>query len=565
MKKTRTFPLLCCVGALAGLATCAGVGQRAAGNGSGSGGGPGAPSGGNTGTGAQGVGNTGTGGSSTTILLPPTSRDAVDPSLPPATPQGFAGAPSPAPGSVQVVYPSPGAIIPRDLAAIDVQWNAVPGATAYRVSLSVDTGDRLTGYVTNTHYLPSAEDWGWLLSRAGGHTVQIQVQAAALDAAGTPTGPVGASTPQPLLVSRDDATGALFYFGTTGSQGTGSGTLYRLPVGKTAPAAFINGTITNGLCVGCHTLTRDGKRMSFAYDNIVNSILGNPMTLGNVDVMNPAQNQAPANTPSAAGTFNPDGSLLLTSFKGKLTLRNGTTAAPIADVATSGLAMFPDWSPDGNQIVFVRPRTACTAGGLLGNWGQDSIIVIGGALVTMDYDPAARTFSNEQVIFPSDNRSAYYPSYSPDGTWIAFTRTDGVTKSSWSGANTSCVGFDGTASNYDNPSATTWLLPVKGGAPVELATANGAPMRTNSWPKWGPRKDGEYLWLSFTSTRPYGNVLTGVNAHHQLWITAVRANHDQQLAVGDPSAPAVWFPFQDTVTKNHIGMWSVNVTTYVIP
>jgi Tol biopolymer transport system component len=287
------------------------------------------------------------------------------------------------------------------------------------------------------------------------------------------------------------------------------------------------------------------------------------MTLGNVDTTNPAQNQAPANTPSAAGTFNPDGSRLLTSHKGKLTLRNGTTGAAIADVTTSGPALFPDWSPDGGKIVFVRPSSPCVAG-LVGDWGQDSVIGFGGALVTMDYDAAAGTFSNEQVIFPADKRNAYYPSYSPDGTWIAFTRTDGITKMSWSGANTACTGADGTGGNYDNPSATTWLLPAKGGTAVELATANGAPMQTNSWPKWGPSKDGEYLWLSFTSTRPYGNVLTGANAHHQLWITAVRAPGGGEAQKGDPSTPAVWFPFQNTVTKNHIGMWSVNVTTYVI-
>ena len=97
-----------------------------------------------------------------------------------------------------------------------------------------------------------------------------------------------------------------------------------------------------------------------------------------------------------------------------------------------------------------------------------------------------------------------------------------------------------------------------------MAIANSAPMQTNSWPKWGPSKDGEYMWLSFTSTRPYGNVLTGANTHHQLWITAVRAPGNDDSQKGDPSAPAVWFPFQDTVTKNHIGMWSVNVTSYVI-
>jgi hypothetical protein len=56
-------------------------------------------------------------------------------------------------------------------------------------------------------------------------------------------------------------------------------------------------------------------------------------------------------------------------------------------------------------------------------------------------------------------------------------------------------------------------------------------------------------------------VLTGVNAHHQIWFTAVRP---AQSAAGDPSATGVWFPFQDTATKNHIGMWSVKVGDYTI-
>lgn len=560
MESVPTFrfsSILClCLAALLGPAACAKIAQSPAED-SGTGGhsrGTGDP---NPTTG--GIGGRPGAGSAVGPSTPPAPgwREHVDPSVPAAAVMTFANAGSPATGGVQLVYPSPKAIIPRDLAPVDVQWNAVPGATVYKVSLAATTGDRLTGYVTSAHFLPSADDWRWLLVRAAGGAIEIQVSAA------TSTGQVSASAPQQLLVSRDDATGALFYFGTTGSQGTGSGTLYRLAIGATAPTGFINGTITNGLCVGCHTITRDGKRMSFAYSSIVNQFLGSAMTLGNVDVTNPAVNLAPANTASAVGTFNPDGTFLLTSNKGKLTLRNGSSGAPIADVVTSGLAMFPDWSPDGGKIVFVRPGTPCTPGGLLGNWGQDSVIVLGGSLVTMDFDPVSRTFSNEQVIFAGGTRSAYYPSYSPDGAWIAFTRTDGASKPSWSGAASACLGSDGTGASYDNPSATTWLLPAKGGEAFELATANGGPMQTNSWPKWGPRKDGDYLWLSFTSTRAYGNVLPASAKQHQLWIAAI-PREPRELSSGDLSTPAVWFPFQDTVTKNHVGMWTVNVPTFVI-
>ena len=58
-------------------------------------------------------------------------------------------------------------------------------------------------------------------------------------------------------------------------------------------------------------------------------------------------------------------------------------------------------------------------------------------------------------------------------------------------------------------------------------------------------------------------MLTGLTAHHQIWITAIPRTVD--VSNGDPSTPAVWFPFQDTATKNHIGVWSVKVGGYTIP
>ncbi|HEX9105261.1 MAG TPA: hypothetical protein VF997_23785, partial [Polyangia bacterium] len=241
-------------------------------------------------------------------------------------------------------------------------------------------------------------------------------------------------------------------------------------------------------------------------------------------------------------------------------IRDAVTGALVSDLTTTGTAMFPDWSPDGSTIVFVRAATACTPGGLA-NFGQASIYAYGGSLVTLT--SSGGTWGNEKVVLQAaSGENNYYPSFSPDGQWIAFTRASSSTKSSWSVANSACTGQDGSGLSYDNPSATVWIVPAAGGAATQLAAANGAPMKTNSWPKWGPKADGDYLWLSFSSTREYGNVLTGPNAHHQIWITAIpRAGGGS----GDPSTPAVWFPFQDTRTKNHIGVWSVKVGSYTIP
>jgi Tol biopolymer transport system component len=506
-------------------------------------------------TGHGGTGGTGgtCGGSGN---APPATHDVVDPSLPPGVVGGFDGAPTTTSG-VTLVYPNPNALIPHDLAPIDVQWNSA--ATVFRVTFAVDNGNKLRGYVKSASFIPPAAEWQWLLDVSAGHTISLTVDGAtAIDASGTPQPPLLGSSPQPLRVSHDDASGALFYFATTGDQLTGDGTLERLELGAQKADKYLNKTNDGGRCVGCHSLTRDGKRVAFTFLDLLGVPSGATMSLGDVDATNPTAQQAAANTQAATSTFNPDGTRLVTSYEGHLALRDGVTGAKLADIATSGPALFPDWSPDGTHLVFVRPSALCTPSGV--NFGQASIFAYGGALVTMTANGA--TFGNETVLLPAAaGENNFYPSYSPDGQYIVFARASTSSKSSWAMANSSCLGQDGSGLSYDNPSSTIFIIPAAGGTPMQLASANGAPLHTNSWPKWGPKADGEYLWLSFSSTRDYGNVLTGLAAHHQVWISAI----PRVGATGDPSSPAVWFPFQDTATKNHIGVWSLKVGVYQIP
>lgn len=485
---------------------------------------------------------------------PPETHEVVAPGLPADIASAFDAAPAAASG-LALVYPNAGAVVPRDLAPVDVQWQVAPGRDVYRVELAAETGDRLRGYVTTGSWLPPESEWRWLLTRAAGRTVTLTVTGGAL-AGGQVTQTIG-SDGQPLRISRDDATGALFYFATTGDQVTGDGTLERLSVGATKPDPYLNKSNNGGRCVGCHTLTRDGKRLAFVFFGLG---LGSSMSLGAVEATDPTKQLAPASQPAAQATFSPDGTRMVTSTEGKLTLRDASGMS-LGDIATSGPALYPDWSPDGKKLVFVRPAALCKPAQGIG-FGQQSIFVYGGSLVTMEWNGS--TFANEQVLLQATaQESNYYPSFSPDGAYLAFTRADGKTRSSWSSANDACAGKDGSGVSYDNPSATIWILPLTGGAPIPLSAANGEPMRTNSWPRWAPKADGEYLWLSFSSTRPYGNVLAGDDAHHQIWLTAVAPKG--AAPGGDPSSPAVWFPFQNLKTKNHIGTWSLKVGDYVVP
>ncbi|HEY2744916.1 MAG TPA: hypothetical protein VGL86_09855 [Polyangia bacterium] len=507
-------------------------------------------SGGNGGSGGGGSG--GTGGSSG-----PSTVDVVDPSLPPGVVGGFDGAP-PGTSGVTLVYPYAGALVPHDLAPIDVQWN---GSTpVYRVTFAVDNGNRLRGYVPTPSWTPPAANWSWLLDAAAGHQITLSVDGATVDGNGNPQGPLVGSGGQPLGVSPDDATGALFYFATTGDQISGDGTLERLELGAQMADKYLNKSNDgNGQCVGCHSLSRDGTRVAFTFLDLTGAVTGTTMTLGSVDATNPTIQQATAGTGAATQSFSPDGTKMVTAYNGALAIRDAVTGALITNLTTTGAAMFPDWSPDGNTIVFTRSSTACSASEP--NFGQASIYAYGGSIVTLTN--SGGTWGNEQVILQAaTGENNYYPSFSPDGQYLAFTKSSTSTKSSWSVANSACSGQDGSGLSYDNPSATVWIMPAAGGTPVALAAANGAPMKTDSWPKWGPKADGDHLWLSFSSTREYGNVLTGANAHHQIWITSIPRTGAPS---GDPSTPAVWFPFQDTTTKNHIGVWSVQVGSYTIP
>jgi Tol biopolymer transport system component len=478
----------------------------------------------------------------------PVVRVVVDPSLPPDIPgdfDGFAFTPG-----LDLVYPNPGAVIPRDVAALDAQGRAEPGLQVYRIAFDVDTGDALRGYVTQASWLPDDSDWAWLMNRAAGHTITLTIAGATLDGATALL-----SDGQPLHVSVDEATGALFYFATTGDQVGGEGVLERLELGSRQPARYLDKTNSGGNCVGCHTLSRDGARLSFTLMDALYQLSSALVAAEDPTARTTAQGASGAN-----GAFNPDGSRLLMASAGVLELYDAATGAKLATIPTAGPALYPDWSWDGSRIVFVRPEALC-APNLL-DFGQDSIFVYGGSLVTMDHG-GGTSFSNEQVLLAADGSySNTYPSFSPDGSWIAFTRVARSVTSSWDLGNTACTGQTGAGVSYDNPSADVWLIAPDGGAPLELASATETGMLTNSWPRWAPKADGEYLWLSLSSKREYGLRITGGAAHHQLWFTAVRK--PTEPFGDDPSAPAVWFPFQTMDTKNHLGQWSLKVGDFEI-
>ena len=199
---------------------------------------------------------------------------------------------------------------------------------------------------------------------------------------------------------------------------------------------------------------------------------------------------------------------------------------------------MPEFSPDDTKLVAVEYP------------GGADYSASNGSIVIRTFDAAANTFGAPTVLVPyvpADNTNPtaianWYPSFSPDGQWVVFTRTNGA--------------------NYDQASAETWMVKADGSAPpvkLDIANLGGTANLTNSWARWVPfaqtfGADNQTLfYLTFSSKRPFG-VRIPLGGQPQIWMTPVFP--DRAAAGQDPSGNAFRVPFQNVLTSNHIAQWT---------
>jgi dipeptidyl aminopeptidase/acylaminoacyl peptidase len=245
------------------------------------------------------------------------------------------------------------------------------------------------------------------------------------------------------------------------------------------------------------------------------------------------------------GTFTPDSTQLLSIEEGTLVVRDASNQAVLASMTTTPPRAWvtqPDLSPDGTRLVYVRPTL----------WDVDWDFRQG-QIYTRSYDPATHAFGPEQPLV-NDGANNYYPSWSPDGNWVLFTRSD----------------FE---SSYDGSSSGTWVVKADGSQPpVALAAANQVIGITDSWARWAPFAQtlgaaGEPMfWITMSSKRDFGvrihNTAVAQYARHaQLWMTPFFPARAQ--AGHDPSVPAFRLPFQSVDTSNHTAQWTQRIVPIV--
>lgn len=483
----------------------------------------------------------------------------------------FAGAPDPSLNAA-LAYPLDGALLPTNLQPMEVQWKPAGSATLFDVAFTgalldvhLLTPCNAIGTTGGCGVVPDDVTWRGILATArGGDPIQVTVKSTADGSK------LGTSTSASLQVASGDVAGGLYFFNTRGEKkpdGSSSGPgIFRFDFQTSTIGPFF----TEGQCAGCHALSRDGTRMLAAVCTPDVPCASGAMQLVDLDVASKAATRPPlpdgdsylqawtsdnkyfVTAPACSGT-DPAKPYACTGTTGGLfKLWDATTRTKLGDVPTGAGALHPAFSNDDKHFAFVR-----------GNPYYAPISTVKSSIFTMSFvEGSPPTWGAPTPLVQSageDNN--YYPDYSPDDAWVLFTRSQ-------------CGPGDPVqyCDAYDDPSARILVVPAGGGAPIDLARANGSGHLDNSWPKWSPfkgtYKGGDIYWFTISSVRDYGFRATTIdptpvkdngNPTHvrQLWL--VGFDMAKAKAGLDPSFAPVWLPFQDVQASNHIGQWTTKV------
>ncbi|WNG35783.1 hypothetical protein F0U61_20475 [Archangium violaceum] len=475
----------------------------------------------------------------------------------------------------EIVYPNNGVLVPPNLGQLEIHIKPNNASTtlfelAFSNSITdvrvylrcyLPSGFTLpSGVSRGCIYTPTENVWKFLAeSNRGGQPVKLTVRST--DDSGT--GKVGVSNPIAIQFARAELKGALYYWTTkTGSTGVmrydfaGTGTTAASPV---MLAKNIDGSVS---CVGCHALSRNGKKLVAE----VNGQNDGRLALADLSSFT-ADSKAKlgASRQSTFESWNPDGSKFVGVYGDSgatdfgLRIFNGDTGAYESSIPGTGdsnsPATHPDWSPDGQTIAYTSPTYKET--------NQRNYM----GAIKMVTAKSGGGWNAPVTVVPAENgKHRYYPAIAPDNSFLVFNES--ACDSGTAPSHYSCNGDT-------DKTAKLWAAKLQAGATrVELTKANqggvmdGSETKlTNSYPKWSPfvtRGTGDdksrMMWVTFSSSRNYGLRTMAASSSSEndkstlLWMAAV--DPDKVNAGVDPSYPAFALPFQDITTSNHIAQWA---------
>ena len=444
--------------------------------------------------------------------------------------------------------------MPRNWLRPQFQYNRAADENLYEITLSVAAFVHpLTIYTTMSSYTLDAAIWSGLRVSVNDQPISVSIRALTLSGTGTVQNPPSPAAISSFTIAPVDAPGKIVYWAIP--SGNSDGILRGFGIGEESVETVLTGpqvqppastaTLNDG-CIGCHSATPDGLSVGFAFgphnnngDTYYDSIASiESSTLGTVPSYVTQAQLATMRTLRGVPAYSKahwttgDHIVLLMDGQnaGKLLWVQMDADGEQGTIARTGDpngATEPTFSHDGKQIVYVS--TQSIADGRLGNGPADLYRVpfgnrAGGAAVPLA--GAAESAYTE-----------YYPAFSPDDLFIAFTRITG----------------SGTA--YSNNAAELFVIPSSGGTalrigandPPSCETSVRSPGATNDWPKWSPEAttagNGKtYYWLTFSSTR---------SDRPQLYVAPMTVD-----ARGtDVAYPALYLWNQPSTDDNHTPSW----------
>jgi hypothetical protein len=499
--------------------------------------------------------------------------------------KGEAAAPSDSgTGRPVLLYPLAGSMHPMNLGLITFQWmQGNPDNTLFQIEAMDGDVAFLFYFMCNTGEctptMPQSE-WLDLGRRFAGRDITFTVSGTT--AAG---GPIEVSDPLTISFSPAPVLGGLYYWASSvpAIKRATFGSFKAVPY--LAPGDAKVG-LGNTACVACHSVSRDGKTAAYAVTSAAHdtdSGTGANWPWGifvndTSDLTKPYLNPVDASgmVVQSYGSYpalNADGTLLAVNGNNPATgstpvyfdVRNARDGTSLhrQDMQTHGvfgtaydMALYPEWSPDGKSIAVTLTSInwACF-------WDHKTC---GGTIGVIPWDDATKKMRQAVPLVQDASGAApasyCYPTWSPDGKWIAFST-----------ARPALVGETAAQNCYDAKDAVLRIIPSDtAGAPyacpgpkcIELTNAtrygwadavagNG---RGSGLPKFTPFAQGandNLFFITYTSRINYGFAVDP--ELHQLWMAAVDMN---RAAAGDPSYAPFWVPYQDVKEKNVEPYWT---------
>lgn len=423
----------------------------------------------------------------------------INQGAPTDSPNRFGGARSTV--SPVIAYPRDGVLLPPNLSGLEIHFEP-HGHTLFEVRFEQAGELRMQIYddcdVRGEGCAFELGDVMWEVLAADREAGPYQVRIRGVGAEGDL---VGESDAISIELASEAVTGGLYFWATEPAA------IHRYDFDRSRPTSelFYDATDSGGHCVGCHALSRDGSIIGIGYG-----------TEGPIAMVHVATRRVERTIAGEMAAFSPDGTELVVGGVPELGDR-----APLAIKKTDGTGtpielgegMAPDWSPDGDAIVFTDPDGALRllerADG--GEWELRS-------------EPLARSDGLDQ-----------FGSFAPDSSWIAFSR----------------LVEDATGGLRSH----VYVVRRSGGAAQRIERASTG--TNDSMPRWNPslflHRGRRLFWLTFTTDMRYG-VEPHDGRRRMIWMAAFDPDSD-----GDRSRPAFRLPNQPTTGSNFIPQWTTRV------